>query len=434
MGWWPLRFRRRSARVNQSGRRRTAYIMWHFPLLSETFIQREITALKHRGMRITVVADAITDSDLLVEGWRRLIPGTIAILPLDQRKLSAYSRYFFRVRPLRSLNNFLFLLLHRYHDRKSYRFDLHVYRKTIYIAGVCRELGVTHIHSPWSDLNAITGLLAARLLGVPFSVQGRAHDIHRQTYKHGLKELFRYADLVITNTNYNAGYLKEIIGGNGNHGIARIYNGLPLQQFPYQAPCKIEDRPLRIVTVARLIEQKGLDDLIHVCRRLRETGIPFRAVVVGGPEEGYEKHYRYLLRMQSDYELHDIVHFAGEKSLDQVIDYYRASDIFILPSKIASDGSRDIIPNALIEAMAVGLPCVSTRVTGIPEIIDDGVNGLLCEAGDIDGMTEAILILAKSIELRCKLSVNARQKVESHFDIDRNIDGYVQAFASIGAF
>lgn len=432
MRWWPLDFRRAPPTRPQGGERHTAYIMWHFPLLSETFIQREISALLEKGLTITVLADAVPPMERLQDAARSLATRTVTVLPMDGTRSKAFFRIFLRRAPLRMLNVFLFLLFHRYHDRKSYRFDRHVFRKTVYIAGLCRELGVTHVHAPWADLNAVTGLLASRLLRVPFTVEARAHDIHRKTYLHGLRERFLYADLIITNSDYNLRYLKNMLGPGREGKIKRIYNCLPLEPFPYQRPRDIRDRPVRILSVARLIEQKGIDILLHACAELRRRDIDFRVVVAGGPEEGCEAHAEYLAGVRRDLELQDRVEFAGEKSLPEISGYHRWADLFVLPCRISGDGSRDITPNALIEAMASGLPCISTTVTAIPEIIDDGEDGLLVEPEEPTAIAGAITVLLSDPGRRKAMGERARNKVAARFDAQRNAQAFMDAFRSVG--
>ena len=407
-----------------------AYVMWHFPLLSETFIQRELSALVDKGVRIAILADGVCDSQMLDDAARRLIDCTVAVLPLEQKRYREFLRYFIKVAPIRTIRTLLFLWFTRYHETNHRRFDLHVFRKSIYIAGLCKNLGITQIHSPWSDLNAITGMLASKLLNVPFTVQARAHDIHRKSYQHGFRAKFGHARSVITNTRYNVNCLAQIMGPKNSRKICHIYNGIPLEKFSYRNPVEINDRPVYLLTVARLIEQKGIDDLLLVYHDLLSEGVDFHATVVGDPEVGYES---YALEMQQQCRSLDLelnVDFVGARSQREIQDYYHSSDIFVLPSKIASDGSRDIIPNVLIEAMATGLPCISTKLTGIPEIIDNGVDGILVECSDVQGLTEAILELTANFETRKKMSLNARKKVQSLFDIDLNAEEYLKVFKS----
>jgi len=406
--------------------------MWHFPLLSETFIQREIDALKRKGLRITIIADAVPDTSLLDDLARHLIQDTVAILPLDARKSAIFARSFVRHRPLRMANLSLFVLFHRYHEKKSYRFDREILRKAVYIAGLCLDLDVTRIHAPWADLNAWTGLLAARLLGVPYTVQARAHDLHRHSYRYGLEEKFRYAESVFTNTEYNVRELTRIMGPREARKIVHIYNGIPTGRFPYRAPKPAGDRPIRILTVARLIEQKSIDDLLTACAQLRRQGVKVFVSIIGEAEEGHEAYADRIRALRTELELEDCIEFAGARNQDYVIECHGRNDIFVLPCKIAADGSRDIIPNSLIEAMASGLPCISTRITGIPEIIDDRIDGLLVTPSQPSELADAIATLANNHALCLKLSANARRKVETRFDINKNSDRYLEKFSIPG--
>jgi len=431
--WWPLGLFRLHPRAKSGPSPHVAYIMWHFPLLSETFIQREIDALKRKGLRITIIADAVPDTSLVDDLARQLIQDTVPILPLDVRRSRTFTRSFARRRPLRMANLFLFVLFHRYHEKKSYRFDREIYRKAIYIAGVCHDLGVTRVHAPWADLNAWTGLLAARLLGVPYTVQARAHDLHRRSYRYGLKEKFRYAEFVFTNTEYNVRELTNIMGRAEARKIVHIYNGIPTGRFPYRTPKPAGERPIRILTVARLIEQKGIDDLLAACAQLRQQGVRVFVSIIGEAEEGHEAYADRIRALRTELGLEDCVDFAGARNQDYVIECHGRSDIFVLPCKIAADGSRDIIPNALIEAMASGLPCISSRITGIPEIIGDRVDGLLVAPARPAELAGAIGALVNSHALCLKLSANARRKVETRFDINKNSDHYLKIFSLPGA-
>lgn len=413
-----------------AGRPRTVYVMWHFPLLSETFIQREIAALGEQGHAVTVVADALVDSPRLLAPARRLMDDAVAILPMDRARLAGYLRQFRRRCPAVLRETCRYLARQRYHQREDAPFRRHVLHKTVYIAGVCAELGATHLHAPWSDLNAVTGGLAAGLLGLPFTMQARAHDVHRTSYLHGLADTFRRAEVVITNTGYNARYLRATYG-DAIAELVQIYNGLPLAGFPVRAPRAVQGRPLQLLCVARLIEQKGIDDLLRIADALGRRGVALRVEIIGGAEEGCEAHAEALRQLSASLGLEQVVTFLGERSLAEVVEACHRADLFVLPSRIAADGSRDIIPNALIEALATGLPCVSTRVTGIPEIVEHGVNGLLREPGDVDGMADDIVALATDLPRRQAMARQGRARVVERFDVAANVLRYVEAFAAL---
>ena len=123
----------------------------------------------------------------------------------------------------------------------------------------------------------------------------------------------------------------------------------------------------------------------------------------------------------------------GAQPSDRVREALGKADVFVLPCVVASDGSRDITPNALIEAMAMQLPVVSTRLSGIPEIVEEGVSGLLVPCGDVDALCEAITTLARDSALRAQLGQNARLRVEERFDLTQNILHFTRIFRSMAS-
>jgi glycosyltransferase involved in cell wall biosynthesis len=179
-----------------------------------------------------------------------------------------------------------------------------------------------------------------------------------------------------------------------------------------------------------LIEQKGLVYLLKACRILKEQGCRFNCRVIGGAEEPlYTRYFDNLKQLHEDLALEDCVFFVGAQSFGKVLESYRTADVFVLPCVVAEDGSRDITPNALMEAMAMRLPVVSTTVTAIPEIVDDGISGLLVPPGDERVLGAAVIRLSKDPLLRHRLGKNARSKIEAQFDITRNIEKLVHLFA-----
>ena len=124
------------------------------------------------------------------------------------------------------------------------------------------------------------------------------------------------------------------------------------------------------------------------------------------------------------------VRFLGARPLAEVLEHLRQADVFVLPCVIAADGSRDIIPNALIEAMAMRLPVVSTTVTGVPEIVENGVSGLLVPPADPEALADVLGRLIRDPELRGRLGEHARLRVEERFDIDLNIARYAELFGA----
>jgi glycosyltransferase involved in cell wall biosynthesis len=429
-GWWPLDWFSRPVRKHFNGRERVAYYTWHFPVFSQTFVHREMDALRKQGVQLTIVAENAENPELSDQKAQSLLRDANYLEPMDSRTLSNYLKHFFYRRPFITLNALLFILANRYSRFKSSTADWIVFTKAVYLAGILKDRVIQHIHSPWADESAMIALLASRLLGVTFSVQARAHEIHREQHQYAFRKSIVHADFLITNTRYNEQHIRTLLNSPNGNRIVQIYNGLDLAQLP---PISKTTRrnPITLLSVARLIEQKGLIYLLKACRILIERGYSFRCEIVGGLEQ--ELYMNYFVQLQTIHrqlQLSNHVFFTGRLNFEDVCKKYSEADIFVLPCVIAEDGSRDIIPNALLEAMAMQLAVVSTTITGVPEIVDDGENGLLVPPANEEALANAIGRLIDQPDLRARLGENARGKIEQTFDISKNIQEYVRLFKS----
>lgn len=203
LSWWPIGlFHHRKKHLTLQDKK-VAYYNWHFPVLSQTFIHRELAALRKSGLAIAIIADEAEDAELADDNAKSLLDRASYLYPLDEERMRRYRRFFFLRRPLTCLNLFFFVMTRQYGTFKSLAEDQRVFAKALYLAGVLQEKQVNHVHSPWADLSAFVALLAARLLEIPYSVQARAHDIHRKTYLYALREKFENGEFVVTNTRYN---------------------------------------------------------------------------------------------------------------------------------------------------------------------------------------------------------------------------------------
>jgi glycosyltransferase involved in cell wall biosynthesis len=427
--WWPIGLFNYKKRAKSTKEKRIAYYLWHFPVLSQTFIQREIEALRKSGLHVEVLSDAPENIELLNENAKSLIGNTFYLSRSGEKTLLSNKRHFFLKNPLLYINLFLYVVFHKYDKHKSFKEDAAIFSKALYLAGVLKDHDISHIHSPWADRCAFIALVASKLAGISYSVQGRAHDIHRKTYLYAFPEKFENAEFVITNTKYNKAYLESSLKGRSVKMINTIYNGLNLIEFIPDQKQENISKEIRIISVARLIEQKGLVYLLNACKILKERGYSFRCEIIGGPEEPlYINYYLALKKMHRRLGLEESVFFLGAQSFDKILEGYRNAHIFVLPCVIAEDGSRDISPNSLIEAMAMKLPVVSTNVAGIPEIVEDGVSGILVPPNDESALAGAIVKLIENDNLRKELGENARKRIEERFDIAKNIVKYVALF------
>jgi glycosyltransferase involved in cell wall biosynthesis len=432
--WWRLDWGAPPAAPAGSGP--IAYHLWHFPVLSQTFVRREVAALRAAGVEVLVAADGAEDEELLGEEGRALVARTrytSAVAPSD---VAAFGRRLARTRPLALANAFAFVLSRRWSARKSLDGDLQAFRDALRLAALLEPARPERLHAPWADRCAFVALVASRLLGIPFSVQARAHELHDPEYRHPLPDVFRHADRIVTNTAYNVPFIEAHLGpragGGGAPPIRVVYNGLDLERFAAPAARgSAAPRPARILCVARLIEQKGLLDLLHACALLRERGIGFACDVVGGPEHPLYTNYLVALRREHRrLGLGDHVRFLGARSFDRTLRAYAGADVFVLPCVVAADGRRDVTPNAVLEAMAMALPVVSTPVGGVPELVEDGVSGVLVPPGDPLALAGALASLIDDPARRRQLGEAARRRAEERFDARRTAAEFREVFAA----
>lgn len=413
-----------------SGAERIAYVLWRYPSRSETFIRREVQALRHAGVSLDVFALETDDPPIAPDPASPA--GAVTYFGPEIHDVGRSSVLeWLRRRPWTVLRLWLFIVGHRYDGHvKTWWGD----RDLLYLAGqlasVLAKHRITRVHSPWANHHAIVAFGASRLLGATFSVQARAYEIHRSTESKAVADRLRFAEFVITNSRYNERYLRDLPGVSGVPPVHVIYNGVDLARFPADGGDRAPG-PCRLLAVGRLVEQKGFRYLLQACALLRDRGVSFRCEIIGAARESLDTVTRLELRMLlSELGLESTVCFLGAQPFSHVLDAYRRADVFVLPCVRARDGSHDITPNSLIEAMAMGLPVISTSSGAIAEIVDHDRDGLLVPPGDARALTAALERLIRDAALRRHLGGAARKKIEERFDIERNVTQRVALFKS----
>lgn len=267
---------------------------------------------------------------------------------------------------------------------------------------------VERIHSQWIHSAGTVGMYAADLLGVPFSFTGHAADLFRE--RCALADKIRAADRIICISEWHRRFFLE--QGATPDQLAVMYCGIDVAHFAPKPPRKPDGR-LEIRSSGRLVEKKGFADLIAACGVLRDRGVSFRCVIGGsGPLEDD------LRRRIAEGRLQELVELTGTAiKQERIPEFMDGGDVYCLPCVWAADGDVDGLPQMLMEAMACGLPAVSTRLVGIPDLVVDGETGLLVEPGDVEALADALQRLGKDSELRRRLSLAARAMVEDRFNL-----------------
>jgi GT2 family glycosyltransferase/glycosyltransferase involved in cell wall biosynthesis len=392
------------------------------PDLSHTFIYREVLkVLAHmRGQRPVVVV-------ALEEGsYRPLHPEARSLLahavfvrtPSLAGYLCTYLRYLV-TRPLRLARLIrllspdgrgdaaLFLRLENLHG-------LHPSRG-LALARLLEREGVDHVHCYGMSYPATRAIVAARLLDVPFSISTFVDFDYEYPFK-CLSEKVREARFVVTCTRYCKERLLTLTDGTHagkvhviHHSLDPGYGSAPSNGDAPMAGTRRVD----VFAASRLVPKKGFDYLLEAFARLRDRGLDVRCRLMGDGEEGPR-----LKQRSSELELTDRVWFAGSVPNDQIWAMAGPHDICVLPSVYCGDGERDGIPVILLEALSRGHAAVSTRVSGIPELIEDGVHGLLVPDRDADALADAIERLVKDDELRERLARAGRDRVRAEFNLE----------------
>lgn len=395
-------------------RLRLIYIIGTYPLLTTTFIDREIQFLRRWGVDLQIVAMRRPDADTpLSADQRALQQGVIYLLPLDWLGLLLSHLYFIVAGPRRYLQT-LGYLLSRQHPTLRARFKtlLH-FGEGVYAAFLLRGQGFQELHAHFVDRAATVALVAGRLLRRPYSLSiHAAADIFVNPVL--LHEKLAEARHAVTCTAHNKAHIEQIVGAELAGKISKVYHGLNLEKYqPGHVPT--DARPL-LISVGQLVPRKGFAQLIHACRALRDRGYAFSCQIVGrGPQ--HEALQALITRLQ----LEDVVILRGALCHEEVIDLYRRATMFVLPCIKTPEGDVDGIPNVIAEAMAMQLPVVSTDVSAIPELLIDQVNGLLVPAGDPVALADCLSRLLDEPALGQALGCRGRQSILDLFDVEHNV-------------
>ena len=405
-----------------------AYVMNGFPRLSETFIAHEIHQLERAGVSLRLFVVKREDEDR-VHPVVAAIRAPLTYLPRAtslsgatlpgwlQENLPTFARAHAAValrHPLRYVRTLAsaIALTWRHWPRKV--FIKEFLQAGEIAAAIQAEGDVQHLHGHFCHGVATITWFTSRLCGIPFSFTAHAKDIYQAELNPGdlLERKLGAARFVATCTCANADVLRARHARPTD--VHTIYHGLDTDYFAPVPRAASAQAPL-ILAVGRMVEKKGFDQLIAACALLRQQGVRFTCAIVG--ESGSAK---AGLRAQiARLGLTDTVQLRGAVTQDELREIYRGAHVFALPCQIMQDGDRDGFPNVLAEAMAMGVPVVSTAISGIPEMIDSGVHGLLVETRDPAALAGALRRVLTDSALHTTLARAGRDRICERFDSRR---------------
>jgi glycosyltransferase involved in cell wall biosynthesis len=421
----------------QNGRGTIAYVLKGYPRLTDTFITSEVYRMEQQGLRLRVfVIKPCTEpvpSDLLdkIAAKPVYMPDTTSMSKSSLFKwLSANLKHFMpsvkrviRKHPLGILRASGAAFAQAVRARKGFwawprKVYLKEFLQGVMLADMLEQAGdVGHIHGHYCHGATTVTWFASMMTKLPFSFTAHAKDIYLPSLNPAglLRRKMDAARFVITCTDANRDYLENLGSKTPVHCIYHGLNAEFCNIMKEQPAARAANGHFRVLGVGRLIPKKGFDILVQACAILQQKRVPFEAVIVAEGGE-HEKEIRRLITANG---LENSVLLPGPMSQSQLFDEYRKASAFCLPCRVLENGDRDGIPNVLMEAMAVGVPVVSTPISGIPELIDDGVNGLLVPSEDPGALAEAFLRLTDDPRLAEDLSRNAQETIESRFNGDK---------------
>jgi len=401
---------------------RVAFVLKGYPRLSETFIAQEILALERRGLDILIVSLRLP-TDARTHPVHAEVRAPVLYLPeyLHRGPLRVL-RAWLKVRRWASYRNVRGIWL------RDLRRDFTASRARRFGQALvlASELpgGVGHLHAHFLHTPSSVTRYAAALCGLPWTGSAHAKDIWT-TPDWELREKLASCAWLVTCTATNCEHLAKLAPEDR---VELVYHGLDLERFP-PVP---DERPPRmgqsvadsviILSVGRLVEKKGTDVLLDALARL-PANLHWRLVHVGGGPLG-----RAVRRRAGKLGISARVEWRGAMTQTELLDEYRAADIFALASRVADDGDRDGLPNVLMEAQSQGLPCVATDVSAIHELVQRDVTGLLVAPESPDAFAAALEALITDPLRRRALGDAGRERVTTKFGMNMNVTRLAEKF------
>lgn len=389
-----------------SGRRRhLAYVLKRFPRISETFIAAELIELERQGEQLTVFA-LINPAEPFAHAFLDQLKAPVVYLPArpirEPLRVARAVGWTFARSPLSCLR----ALRNAIGRRASRRLLVHA----IVLRAEMARAGIDHAHAHFATEGSELARLARLLGGPTYSVTTHAKDIyHEQVMPEDLRWKLGEAVFVATVSEGNRQHLNAVLRADGR--VRVVPNSVDLRRL---GPVERSPEPGLVVSVARLVEKKGLADLVAACGILRASGLPVRLVVAGdGPLRSELEAAAASAGLEQP--------FIGALPYEQVWDLYRRASVFCLPCVIASTGDRDGLPTSVLEAMALGIPVVTTAVNGLADAVLDHKTGMIVPEHDADALADALRRVLEDDALATRLAEEGRRHVERSFSLEQSV-------------
>ena len=381
-----------------------AYLFERFPSFGQTFCYREVAELYRQGVAVPIFSIR-NPKDEPVQDWDARIVQRVHYLPEEMELLDDVRRASKKGKLAPEIVAAL--------DGWGRRSDFLRLYQAVYVGLRLQEAGISHVHAHFAGMAARTAFWIGKFFPITFSFTAHANDIFApRKFEIGLDKLVGAARVVVTETDYAEKFLRERFPECADR-IHRVYNGLNLAEF---RRATFSSDPPSIVAIGRVIVKKGFANLIRACALLVERGKSFRCEIVGeGPLENQLRAQIEQLRLQ------EFVQLPGPKPQHELRARLANASVFVLPSVPEPEGGMDNLPTVIMEAMATGLPVVSTRVGGIPEMVIDNQTGFLVQPEDAVALAGAIEKVTNDRSLGQRLGRAGYERAQKLFSIEKNV-------------
>ena len=378
-----------------------AYLLERFPSFGQTFCYREVTELERQGTKVHVYSIR-RPVDEPKQDWDDQVVQRVHYLP-DEHPLVREVDRSVREGEVPSAAEEALKKWGRQSD------FLRLYQ-AVYIGMRLRQDGIRHLHAHFAGMAARTAFWINQFFGIPYTFTAHANDIFApKDFVISLTKLLGSASAVVTVSDYAAQFLRNRFP-EAAAKVHRIYNGVDLSRFH---PVDFGNGVPSIVSIGRLIEKKGFGDLITACRFLKPRGRDFICEIIGeGPLE------TALQSQIVNDGLESCVKLVGPQTQSQISLRLADATIFALPCTREEGGGMDNLPTVIMEAMAAGLPVISTPLAGVPEMVENGVNGILVPEHDPEALGGAIEHLIANPEQARRFGDRGREIAREKFSIE----------------
>lgn len=412
----------------QPGKMKVAYIVSRFPKLTETFVLYEMVAMEQCGIQVELYP-LMRERTNVFHPEAKPFMARAHFQPLLSWSIIKANLAWLGKHPRRYIGALVDVIRGTLHNYKQFPGALGSFPKSAYFASQMAAEGVTHIHAHFARQPATAAFVIHRLTGIPYSFTAHGSDVHRAP--HMLREKVAEARFVVPISNFNRQVILDACQGQFAEKMKVIHVGVDTHQA-FQ-PRRWENvRPIRshglnqshgldqshepfsFVCIGTLHEVKGQAYLIEACKLLEAAGHDFVCHLVGdGPD-------RAALEKLAQSCTPGRIRFHGQITRPEILQLLQSVDLAVTPSVPTRDGRKEGIPTVLMEAMASGLPVVASRLSGIPELVEDGINGYLVAPRDVNGLSQAIESVLLNPERGHQLGAAGRLKVEQEFDLHQN--------------